>query len=208
MPSRHVATSLAARALSLAMLLGGGGLLALVLAATVRLAGDVGEHLVRSTIRLSLAWYAVALLAMMRLVWADWTAATPFGRLARWCWTWAWACFVVHVALAFHYYDHWSHAAAFERTRQVSGLGEGLYVSYGFLLAWTADVWFWWLQPADYANRPTWVGVVLHTTMLWIIFNGMVVFETGLIRWAGLIMFVVLAVAWVLTRSNRVSPTA
>jgi hypothetical protein len=44
--------------------------------------------------------------------------------------------------------------------------------------------------------------------MLWIIFNGMVVFETGLIRWAGLIMFVVLAVAWVLTRSNRVSPTA
>jgi hypothetical protein len=208
MPRFRGTTSRIAPSVNLSMALGGAAVLALTLAVAVGLASDVGELLVRNTIRLSLTWYGVALLVMMRLAPADWAANADVGRLARWCWTWAWACFVVHVALAFHYYDHWSHAAAFERTREVSGIGEGLYVSYAFTLAWTVDVWLWWLRPADYATRPKWVGIVLHTTMLFIVFNGMVVFETGLIRWAGVIMFVVLAVAWVLTRSNRVSQTA
>jgi len=34
--------------------------------------------------------------------------------------------------------------------------------------------------------------------MLLIVFNGMVVFETGLIRWAGWAMFAGLAIAWLL----------
>lgn len=171
-------------------------LLAAVMLATYAYATDVGEMLTRNTVRLSLAWYAAALLLMLRLVPRDWHAATRVGALARWCWTWALVTFLVHLVMAFHYYHHWSHAHAFERTRQVSGVGEGLYVSYLFTVLWTADVLFWWLSPARYAARPAWVDRTLHCFMLFVTFNSMVVFEAGLIRWAGLAMFAVLGTAW------------
>jgi hypothetical protein len=170
--------------------------LAVVIVATRALSADVGEMLTRNTVRLSLAWYAVALLSMMRLTPRDWRATTRLGALARWCWTWALVTFLVHVVMAFHYYHHWSHAHAFEQTRQDSGIGEGLYVSYLFTVLWTADVLFWWLSPARYAARAAWVDRALHCFMLFVVFNSMVVFEAGLIRWAGLVMFSVLGIAW------------
>ena len=123
-------------------------LLTLVLVLTQRLAADVGDALTRNTVRLSLAWYAMGLCLMMRLAAGDWSARTTRGRFARDCWTWALVCFLVHLAMAFHFYHHWSHAHAFERTRQVSGVGEGVYISYLFTALWAADVACWWLRPA------------------------------------------------------------
>jgi hypothetical protein len=188
------------------MLLLGGLLLLIVLAGSTALARDAGETLTRNTVRLSLAWYAIALILIMRLRPDDWTARTIGGSAARWCWTWAVACFLVHVALAFHYYHHWSHADAFERTRQVSGTGEGLYVSYLFSILWTSDLIFWWLAPGRYTARSRWVDRALHAFMLFVVFNGMVVYEEGLIRWAGVAMFLGLALAWTLSqRSERLS---
>jgi hypothetical protein len=164
--------------------------------------------LTRNTVRLSLAWYTAALLLMMRLTPRDWKAATRLGALARWCWTWALATFLVHLVMAFHYYHHWSHAHAFERTRQISGVGEGLYISYLFTALWTADVLFWWLSPAGYAARPAWVDRALHCFMLFVVFNSMVVFEAGLIRWAGLAMFAVLGITWWMLWPYRAGRTA
>jgi hypothetical protein len=40
------------------------------------------------------------------------------------------------------------------------------------------------------------VDAVLHTFMLFIVFNGTVVYETGPIRWAGLTGFLLLAGVW------------
>jgi hypothetical protein len=171
-------------------------LLAAVLVGTYKLSADVGEMLTRNTVRLSLAWYAVALLLMMRMGLRDWTASTRLGNLTRWCWTWGLVSFLVHVVMAFHYYHHWSHAHAFEQTRELSGVGEGLYVSYLFTVLWTADVLFWWLSPLRYAARPAWIDRTLHGFMLFVVFNSMVVFEAGLIRWAGVFMFAVLGIAW------------
>jgi hypothetical protein len=171
-------------------------LLAAVIVATYGLSAHIGEMLTRNSVRLSLAWYTAALLLMMWLTPRDWYATTRLGSLARWCWTWALVTFLVHLVMAFHYYHHWSHAHAFERTRQVSGVGEGLYVSYLFTVLWTADVLFWWLSPARYAARPACVCRTMHCFMLFVVFNSMVVFEAGLIRWAGLIMFAVLGIAW------------
>jgi len=178
----------------------GLGLLAAVMLLTAVLAADVGEMLTRNTIRLSLAWYTVALCLMMRLNADDWSTTTASGKLARGCWTWAWACFLVHVVVAFHFYHHWSHADAFERTRRISGVGEGLYFSYLFTLLWSADVGFWWLWPARYAARPVWVDRSLHGFMLFMVFNSTVVFESGSIRWAGVTMFVVWGIAWLVSR--------
>src|SRR5262249_13594077 len=127
---------------------------------------------------------------------ADWFAESGLGRLARACWTLSWLAYLIHLGMAFHHYHHWSHADAIEHTREVSGVGEGIYVSHLFTLAWTADVAWWWLRPRTYAVRPAWVGWALHGFMLFMIFNATVVYEQGLIRGAGWALTVGLAGLW------------
>lgn len=183
------------------VLLGGAVLLSAVVLLSGAVPVNAGETLTRNTIRLSLAWYAVALCLMMQLEPEDWTAQTRLGQLARWCWTWALACFLVHLAMAFHYYHHWSHAHAFEHTRAASGLGEGIYFSYLFTLLWTADACWWWFWPAAYAERSAWYPRALHGLMLFMVFNGMVVYESGPIRWAGVAMFAGLIAVWLRSRA-------
>ena len=159
-----------------------------------------GDDLTRDTVRLSLAFYGVAASLMLRLRAGDWAGQTRRGALARWCWTLAWATYLIHLGMAFHHYHHWSHAAAVEHTRQVSGAGEGIYVSHLFTLVWTADVAYWWWRPARYARRASWIGWLLHGFMVFIIFNATVVYETGFIRWAGGLLLATLATLWMLPR--------
>jgi hypothetical protein len=98
---------------------------------------------------------------------------------------------------------HWSHAHAVQHTQERSGFGEGIYVSHFFSLVWTLDVLWWWLAPAGYARRSPWLDRPLHAFMAFIIFNGTVVFESGLIRWAGAGMFAVLGGAFVWRATAR-----
>jgi hypothetical protein len=171
--------------------------LALILAWLVALAAVVawpsvtgsptlGDDLTRHTVRVALAYYAAAAWQMLGLRPADWRAETPRGRAARWCWTLAWAAFVVHVGVAFHFYHHWSHAEAVAHVRGRSGVGEGVFASYLFTLAWAADVAWWWLRPNAYARRPGWADRALHGFMIFMTFAATVVYEEGVIRWAGL----------------------
>lgn len=177
----------------------------ILLGMTNLFAVNLGETITRNTVRLSLTWYLAALLLMLGSQPADWSAYTQRGIIMRWCWTWAMLSFLVHLAMAFHYYHHWSHADAFERTRQVSGTGEGIYVSYLFTCLWIADVLWWWLNPLSYSNRPAAIGRTLHTFMLFIVFNGTVIYETGMIRWAGLLGFGLLFVRWWISRQRNLS---
>ncbi|HEV2972733.1 MAG TPA: hypothetical protein VGY55_22385 [Pirellulales bacterium] len=188
------------RPLDAGLLVVGAAILGVVILASSAFAADAGEALTRNTVRLSLGWYFAALLIMMRLDRGDWPATAAAGRLARWCWTWGLVCFAVHVGMAFHCYHHWSPADAFERTRQISGLGEGIYFSYLFAVVWAADAATWWLAPAKYAARSRWFDRALHAYMLFMVANGMIVYETGPIRWAGVVMFIILPAAWLLTR--------
>jgi len=186
--------------LNAALFAGGASLCVVVVALSNSFAADPGDALTRNTIRLSLAWYAAALFLMMRLSPADWRAATLLGRLARWCWTWGVICFLVHLAMAFQYFHHWSHAHAFEHTRQVSGVGEGIYFSYLFTLLWLADAAWWRLAPSSYAARPAWLGRALHAFMLFIVFNGTIIYESGPIRWTSAVAFALLAIIWLNSR--------
>jgi len=168
-------------------------LLAATLAAPFVLdADDPGDALVRYTVRLSLAYYTAAATLMLLLRPEEWRPAGR-GRLARWCWSLAWAAYLVHLALAFHFAHHWSHADAMEHTERRSGFGPGIFLSHLFTLAWTADVLGWWLRPAGHATRPRWLDWALHGFMAFIIFNATVVYEDGPIRWAGLLLFAELA---------------
>jgi hypothetical protein len=154
----------------------------------------VGDGRTRLTVRLALLYYALALGLMLFLRREDWEARTPAGRLARCAWTLGWLSYLVHLTAAFHYYHHWSHADAVERTGKVSGFGGGIFVSHLFTLLWTADVAWWWLRPGGYAARSGAVGTTLHGFMLFIVFNATMVYETGFIRWAGAAGLAVLGV--------------
>lgn len=171
-------------------------LLASVILLSVLMSSDLGDTLTRNTVRLALTWYSAALLFMINNRQPDWSTATSRGRLTRWCWTWGMLSYLVHLTMAFHFFHHWSHADAFERTRQVSGTGEGIYVSHLFTLVWVGDVAWWWLSAESYSRRAIWIGRALHCFMLFIVFNGTVVYENGIIRWAGLFVFSVLLLMW------------
>jgi len=161
----------------------------------------MGPLLTKWTIRLALACYVAYL--------AGWLTAKSerWPGTARWLWTGGCALFVVHVACAFHFYHGWSHAAAWQttadETRRMLGFafGDGIYGSYLFLIAWVADVvWLWTgSRPAAAGScatsvpRPAWpwgqtpawrVGV--HVFLLFIAFNGAIVFESGPTRWFGM----------------------
>jgi hypothetical protein len=161
---------------------------------------NVGDTFIRHTVRLALLYYAAAASLMLLLSPDNWPARTSLGRLARCCWTLGWAAYLIHVGMAFHFAHAWSHALAVEHTRQRSGIGEGIYVSHLFTLLWTADVLTWWLSPGRYAMRNPWIGRTLHAFMVFMVFNGTVVFEEGFIRWAGVGLCTVLAACWRATR--------
>jgi hypothetical protein len=185
-----------------------GGVLSIlaVVLSSWPLSSEKGDSLIRNSIRLSMLWYMAALLTKLRLDRTDWNASTNGGKIARWFWTWALFCYIVHVAFAFHYFHHWSHTHAFEHTRQVGGFGAGIYLSYLFTGIWASDVVWWWLRPSTYANRSEMIGQGLHLFMLFMIFNGTVVFVTGTSRWFGILMFVVLSIGWFhsLIRKNSI----
>ncbi|HEY2839585.1 MAG TPA: hypothetical protein VGJ26_10565 [Pirellulales bacterium] len=182
--------------IDLRMAAAGVAALTVVVGISLAFAQETGEMLTRNTVRLSLFWYATAICLMMRLRLEDWRGTTALGRIARWCWTLGLVTFLVHLGVAFHFYHQWSHAHAFDHTREVSGIGEGIYISYLFTWLWAADVAWWWTSPVTYVGRTPWIGRALHPFMLFIVFNGMVIYESGPIRWVGLVMFAVLAVAW------------
>lgn len=194
MAERHLDLIIAS--IGVALLLG-------VILLTVTFADNLGDALTRNTVRLAIAWYAVALSLMMRRSPGEWDGSSIQGRLARWCWTWGWVTFLVHVAMAFHYFHQWSHQEAFERTRAISGVGEGLYVSYLFTLLWAVDVFAWWIGPVRYSTRSPWIDRALHGFMLFVVFNAMVVYESGSIRWVGLALSLSLAAEWVMSRETK-----
>src|SRR5437763_16272962 len=116
---------------------------------------ELGELLTLWTVRVAVALYVLGL--ALRL------GAGRRGRsVARLAWTGGLLAVAAHVACAFHFYHHWSHAAAYDRTAEQTaeavGLnwGGGLYVNYAFVLLWAADVCWWWRDPEGYLARPSW----------------------------------------------------
>jgi hypothetical protein len=140
-----------------------------------------------------------------------WTAAewlrlggsdTSRGGAARAFWTAGATLAIIHVALAFHVHHAWSHDSAFtetaRQTRELLGVtfGGGVFVNYAFLAVWLADAAWWWLAPAKYAGRPRALDSAVRAFLLFIFFNGAIVFGKGPVRVAGLVSLAVLAAAW------------
>lgn len=168
-----------------------------------------GPLLTTWTIRLALVCYALYVAAQL----------TNFGQrrphAARAIWTAGCGLFVAHVACAFHFYHHWSHRAAWQKTadetEQLLGVafGDGLYFSYLFLVLWVLDVlWLWTLGSPQIrsaasassvplpttapATTPRW-RLAVHLFLLFIALNGAIVFEGGTTRWVGIPVSLALA---------------
>ena len=171
----------------------------------------LGQLLTQWTIRLALALYVAWL--------AGWlcTRGPRWAVVARWLWTAGCVLFLVHVACAFQFYHHWSHAAAWEDTAEQTqallgvAFGNGIYFSYVFLVLWVLDVlWMW--SVADPLKTP-WPRVLVHLLLFFIAFNGAIVFEAGPTRPAGIVACLALAVlairaAYLVWRSKETVPQA
>ncbi len=138
--------------------------------------------------------------------------AGPAGRLYsswlfRLVWTVGCLAFLLHVLSSFHVHYGWSHAVALRETaRQTAELtgravGAGLYANYLFATLWVLDAAWWWRDKASHHGRAAWIDVGLHAFLLFILFNGTVVFARGPVRWLGLT--VTLAGAALLTAAHR-----
>src|SRR5262249_20786946 len=99
-----------------------------------------GSLFIAWTIRAALVCYVAYLGGWLTLRDARWLNAS------RWIWTIGCGLFLAHVAGAFHFVHHWSHAAAWqdtaEQTEKLIGVsfGDGIYFSYLFLVTWVLDV--------------------------------------------------------------------
>lgn len=166
----------------------------------------------RWTIRVALALYLAALLLRLRV-----RCDQRCLQLARLTWSAGCIAFLIHVACAFHFFHHWSHAAAYEHTAQRSAetvgwsWGGGLYVNYLFGLIWIADAAWWWIDADGYLARTRWIEWPVQGFLAFITFNSTVVFGVGAIRWFGLAATVLLAGLWLGTvrsaSTRRCEPT-
>lgn len=122
---------------------------------------------------------------------------------------WGLGClfYIVHVACAFHYFHHWSHAAALEhtavRSAEVVGrrFGEGLYLNYLFTVVWVGDAAWQLCDREGYRRRPRRYDFAVQGFMAFMALNAVVVFGHGATRWVGTAATVALVMLWI--RSKR-----
>ncbi len=166
---------------------------------------STGAFLTKVTIWLTIAGYVVgaATFALSR-------ERHKWDSFARWAWTAACLGLIAHVACAFHFYHAWSQRAAYletaRQTNDVVGLnwGGGLYVNYVVLIAWVADVVWWWLAGLDsYRRRPWPLVAAWHGFLIFILFNATVVFKDGFVRWVGLCLCLGLCLVWWLSARDN-----
>ncbi len=156
---------------------------------------DPGEWLTRGTVWLALSLYVASEMAAARRVGESFRAARCVNTAG--C-----AAFLAHVVCAFHFYHHWSHAAAYtdtaRQTAEFSGWnwGGGVYINYLFALVWLGEVVWSWANPNGYHRRSNCMTRTVRGFFLFMIFNGAVVFVHNAARWFGLILCVTLAICW------------
>jgi hypothetical protein len=156
-------------------------------------------------------WTALAAMAGAAVVLVCRLACVRGGTV-RWIWTISCGVFLAHVACAFQFYHHWSHADAYHstalRTEQVMGVfsGAGLYLNYLFALLWPADVIWWWNAPAAHVKQPRWLAWTFGIFFAFMAVNATIVFGGMMARIVGGVCAtgIVLAVVLRDTRSKGV----
>jgi hypothetical protein len=151
---------------------------------------STSEYLVRGT-----AWLS-ALLYFLSLLMPHARVSVSMPRLRRYLYSGGWLVLLVHIALAFHFYHHWSHDDAWQRTQEQSGYGNGIYANYALIVVWGLDVLWSWLASMKYQSRPRWIGVCIQGFLLFMWFFATTIFAiwpTSLIGWGLCFILLILA---------------
>jgi len=170
---------------------------------------ETGEFLTRATIWTTIAGYTVgSILFALSRGRSRWDSAT------RITWTIAVVSLIAHFICAYQFYHHWSQRSAYldtaRQTEEVVGLnwGGGLFINYAFLLIWIVDIAWWWLRGlSSYRSRPWPLIALWHGFIIFILFNATIVFKDGMVRWVGLVICLVLVIAWLVIAKQRFTHT-
>ena len=153
-------------------------------------------------------WVAIAGYTLGTFVFAWSRKRDRWDAWARLAWTLGCIGMLAHTACAFQFYHGWSHAAAYQdtarQTAEMFGLdwGGGLYINYALLGGWVVDVLWWWRGLDAYRRRPRRLVLCWNGFLLFIFFNAMVVFESGVLRPLGLCLCLALCVVWWYTKNE------
>jgi hypothetical protein len=161
----------------------------------------MNDELVRGT-----AWVAMAALGASAAAGLCRTVGRPDDdSRRRLLWTAACILLWIHVACAFQFAHHWSHAAAYAHTAQQTAFvagrdwGGGIYFNYLLMILWAGDVAWWWLGPKSFRARRPIIGQILRGFVAFMALNAAVVFASGPLRWLALGVILVLGV-WAIRR--------
>ncbi len=163
-----------------------------------------GELLTRLTIWIAIGGYTLGVCLMLLG-----RQSRAWQLRARWIWTVGCLALLAHTLCAFHFYHDWSQASALRetarQTAEVTGAnwGGGLYINYAFLTAWTADAAWWWRDLEQYRRRHWAITAIWQFVMIFMIFNATVVFKTGVVRWIGVAICLVLLTVWLSQRRKH-----
>ena len=164
---------------------------------------ELGESLTRWTVRIALACYLARIFIDLRE-----GRNTHSERTARWLWTTGLAFYLAHVAAAFHFAHHWSHADAYAhtaaQTKSIVGIhwGDGIYFNYAFTLLWLGDVALWWRNGSAHLRNSPGAYRTIQVVFAFMMFNATVVFGPPFWKWVALAVLLPLAYAW----RNRATP--
>ena len=152
----------------------------------------MGEQLILWTIRLCLIAWALSAVAFLR---------GSSARAVRW-WAGAGLLYLAHIAAAFAFRYHWSHAAAVaetaRQTRALFGIdwGGGVWCNYALGALWTADLA--WRRLGEPPRART---AAVQAYFVFLAVNGAIVFAAGPVRWISAAALLALAVS--AARSKR-----
>jgi hypothetical protein len=157
-----------------------------------------GEMLTRGLAQLAAACYLLRVLADIGR-----SQSPSLNRGKRWLWTLGCLALWLHVAAAFEFFHHWSHAEAVrqtaEQTRELTGWawGGGVYINYAFAVFWLLDVAQWWRRGGESEPRPKRSYWAMHAVFGFMMFNATVVFGPTYWRYVGAAFAGVALMIWV-----------
>jgi hypothetical protein len=102
---------------------------------------------------------------------------------------------LLHALATMGFHHQFQHDLAFEdtarQTEQAIGIpiGIGIYFNYLFVIVWLADaLWLNGFQKS-YLSRSRYIELFVCAFLAFIAINGAIIFETGPVRWIGLVAF-------------------
>ena len=152
-----------------------------------------GEWITKLTVWLALSGYTFAVIMLLLSA-----GRRKWDAIARIAWTVGCFALVVHVACAYNYYHSWSYSSSYtetaRQTAEVYGInwGGGLFINYFLMIAWIADVIWWWTGLEKYRMRSKAITFAWHIFLFFIFFNATIVFVAGPLRWIGVFFSVVI----------------